>query len=217
VDPEHHCTPQEATQSLLADPDPGYERGAATAQTYPTNSPLDFTRIRSTREVAGYHSSPISELLRYFATDAVKNQLLPTIGIKKDKKKAFINHPINLMTLSSRHLKTERERERGFRGKLPVQNANRPRKRMRPDPTPPKASKAVASRFYQLSTGHALIGSYPKKIGKRASDTCWWVTAELSSLASICSRAARSGNPNRPSCGQRSDRRPRSPDIQALC
>jgi hypothetical protein len=45
---------------------------------------------------------------------------------------------------------------------------------MRPDPTPAKASKAVSSRYYQLRTGHALIGPYLKKIGKRASDTCWW-------------------------------------------
>jgi len=30
------------------------------------------------------------------------------------------------------------------------------------------------SRFYQLRTGHALITPYLKKIGKRASDTCWW-------------------------------------------
>jgi len=48
------------------------------------------------------------------------------------------------------------------------------RKRMRPDPTPAKASKAVASRFHQLRTGHALIGPYLKKIGKRASGTCGW-------------------------------------------
>ena len=38
----------------------------------------------------------------------------------------------------------------------------------------PQASKAVASRYYQLRTGHALIGPSLKKIGKRASDTCWW-------------------------------------------
>ena len=52
----------------------------------------------------------------------MKNQLLPTIGIKKDKKKAFINHPINLMTLSSRHLKTERECERGSLGYMECVN-----------------------------------------------------------------------------------------------
>jgi len=37
-----------------------------------------------------------------------------------------------------------------------------------------QASKTVASRFYQLKTGHALIGPYLKKIGERASDICWW-------------------------------------------
>jgi len=43
------------------------------------------------------------------------------------------------------------------------------------------------------------------------------VVAELSSLASIRSRAAGSGNPNRPSCGQKPGRSPRSgPDIRAL-
>ena len=52
--------------------------------------------------------------------------------------------------------------------------AYRPRKRVQPDPTPAKASKAVASRYYQLRTGRALIGPYLKKIGKCASDTCWW-------------------------------------------
>jgi len=31
----------------------------------------------------------------------------------------------------------------------------------------------VVSRFYQLRTQRALIGPYLKKIGKRASDTCW--------------------------------------------
>ena len=46
---------------------------------------------------------------------------------------------------------------------------------MRPDPTPAKASKAVASRYYQLRTGHALIGPYLKKIGNlRASVDAWW-------------------------------------------
>jgi len=59
---------------------------------------------------------------------------------------------------------------------------------MRPDPTPAKASKAAASRFYQLRTGHALIGPYLKKIGKRASDACWWCDRGVSSLASICKK-----------------------------
>ena len=42
--------------------------------------------------------------------------------------------------------------------RLSQHHAYRPWKRMRPDPTPAKASKAVASRFYQLSMGRALIG-----------------------------------------------------------
>jgi len=58
--------------------------------------------------------------------------------------------------------------------RLSKHHAYRPQKRMRPDPTPAKASKAVASRFYYLRTGHALIWPYLKKIGKRASDACWW-------------------------------------------
>ena len=58
--------------------------------------------------------------------------------------------------------------------RLSKHHAYRPRKRMRPDPTPAKASKAVASRFYQLRTGRALIWPYLRKIGKRASDTRWW-------------------------------------------
>jgi len=63
--------------------------------------------------------------------------------------------------------------------RLVLHHAYRPRKRMWPDSTPAKASKAVASRVYQLRTGHALIGPYLKKIGKRASDTCWWCDREV--------------------------------------
>ena len=51
--------------------------------------------------------------------------------------------------------------------RLSKPHAYRPRKRMRPDPTPAKASKAVASHSYRLRTGHALIGPCLKKIGKR--------------------------------------------------
>ena len=44
----------------------------------------------------------------------------------------------------------------------------------RPDPTPAKAPKRLASRFYQMKTGHALTGKYLKHIGSRESDACWW-------------------------------------------
>jgi len=40
---------------------------------------------------------------------------------------------------------------------------------------PPEEQKPKrTTRYYQLRTGHALIGPYLKKIGKRASDACWW-------------------------------------------
>ena len=32
----------------------------------------------------------------------------------------------------------------------------------------------LSKRFYQFRTGNALIGPFLKKIGKCASDTCWW-------------------------------------------
>ncbi|KAI5856911.1 hypothetical protein BZA05DRAFT_161576 [Tricharina praecox] len=79
-----------------------------------------FTRIRASRELAGYHPSLVSELLRYYGTDTVKKQLLPTMDSREDKHKTFIHHPINPLILSSRHLKTERERS--VRGKLPAQS-----------------------------------------------------------------------------------------------
>jgi hypothetical protein len=35
--------------------------------------------------------------------------------------------------------------------------------------------KEVASRFYQLLTGHAITAPYPKeKLKKTKSDVCWW-------------------------------------------
>ena len=81
--------------------------------------------------------------------------------------------PYEFSSTSLAHLKrgiTERkwvEECSWIESRLSKHHAYRPRKRMRPDPTPAKASKAVASRYYQLRTGHALIGPYLKKIGKR--------------------------------------------------
>jgi len=34
--------------------------------------------------------------------------------------------------------------------------------------------KAIAARFYQLKTGHALLGKYLRRIGKRRDMKCWW-------------------------------------------
>jgi hypothetical protein len=34
--------------------------------------------------------------------------------------------------------------------------------------------KLIAARFYQLKTGHALLGKYLRLIGKRRDMKCWW-------------------------------------------
>jgi len=37
-----------------------------------------------------------------------------------------------------------------------------------------KSRKSIAARFYQLNTGHALLGKYLRRIGKRRDMKCWW-------------------------------------------
>ena len=37
-----------------------------------------------------------------------------------------------------------------------------------------KSQKSIATRFYQLKTGHALMGKYLMRIGKRRDMKCWW-------------------------------------------
>jgi len=34
--------------------------------------------------------------------------------------------------------------------------------------------KSLATRFYRLKRGHALVGTYLKRIGHRGDDKCWW-------------------------------------------
>ena len=48
--------------------------------------------------------------------------------------------------------------------------------RQKPDPTPANTRKGIARRFYQLKTGHALIGTYLHWRTLRADNTCWWCT-----------------------------------------
>jgi len=36
------------------------------------------------------------------------------------------------------------------------------------------SKKSIAARFYQLKTGHALMGKYLRRIGKRRDMKCWW-------------------------------------------
>ena len=48
------------------------------------------------------------------------------------------------------------------------------RKKGKPDPTPARAEKRTASRYYQLKSGHALRGVYLKSTDNRPDDHCWW-------------------------------------------
>jgi hypothetical protein len=36
------------------------------------------------------------------------------------------------------------------------------------------SKKSISARFYQPKTGHALLGKYLRRIGKRRDMKCWW-------------------------------------------
>ena len=63
------------------------------------------------------------------------------------------------------------------RRSLRAQRAYRPTRGLRPDPTAAAAPKNIASRYYQLKTGHAATGSYLRKIKAREDSTCRWCRA----------------------------------------
>jgi hypothetical protein len=48
------------------------------------------------------------------------------------------------------------------------------RERQRKDHDASSARKAIASRFYQLRMGKAVIGPHLAEAGKAADDKCWW-------------------------------------------
>ena len=52
------------------------------------------------------------------------------------------------------------------------------RKKGKPDPTPGRAEKRTALRFYQLKSGHALTGVFLKSTDNRTDDHWWWRDAE---------------------------------------
>jgi len=66
----------------------------------------------------------------------------------------------------------------------------RPSEKQKPDPAVARADMRLASRFYQLKTGHCLTGQYLVWI-----TTAFGGASIRSRLASICSRTARNGNP----------------------
>jgi hypothetical protein len=45
---------------------------------------------------------------------------------------------------------------------------------MKPDPTAIKTTKRIATRYYQLKTGHAVIVVHLKRIKTIPDDRCWW-------------------------------------------
>jgi hypothetical protein len=50
-------------------------------------------------------------------------------------------------------------------------------RRQKPDPTPAHIRKGIAQRYYQLKTGHALIGTYLHWRTLRNDNLCWWCSA----------------------------------------
>jgi len=50
----------------------------------------------------------------------------------------------------------------------------RPGEKAKPDQTVAKAKKRLASRFYQMKTGHCLTGQYLAWTTRRPDATCWW-------------------------------------------
>lgn len=62
----------------------------------------------------------------------------------------------------------------------------------KPNMAPMLARKTIAARFYQLKTGHALIGPYLTRIRARDTDECWWcekgVTQTREHLFKNCER-----------------------------
>jgi len=62
-----------------------------------------------------------------------------------------------------------------------TQQGVRPLGESKPDPTPARAEKRTASRFYQLKSGHAFTGVYLKSTDNRPDDHCWWCDPENNS------------------------------------
>ena len=54
------------------------------------------------------------------------------------------------------------------------------RKKGKPDPTPSRAVKRTAARFYQLKSGHALTGVHLKSTDNRPDDHCGSATRRTS-------------------------------------
>jgi len=49
----------------------------------------------------------------------------------------------------------------------------------RPDSTVAGSTKRLASRFYQLKTGHCLTGQYLNRTKNRPTPQCWWCRYQM--------------------------------------
>ena len=63
------------------------------------------------------------------------------------------------------------------RRSLRAQRTYRPAKGLQPDPAATAAPKAIASRYYQLKTGHAATGTYLQRIKAQEDSACRWCQA----------------------------------------
>ena len=63
-----------------------------------------------------------------------------------------------------------------------------------------ESRKSIAARFYQLKTGHALLGKYLWRIGKRRDMECWWCGHEYQMRDHLLS-GVKDGNKNRSGFG----------------
>jgi len=72
----------------------------------------------------------------------------------------------------------------------------------RPDGTVAGSTKRLASRFYQLKTGHCLTGQYLNWTKSRPTPQCWCAGTERRP-GTTSSRSAPSGSRSRRSCGRR--------------
>jgi len=86
------------------------------------------------------------------------------------------------------------------------------RKKRKPDPTPARAEKRTASRYYQLKSGHALTGVHLKSTDNRP-DHCWWRDPENDSgthqTRDHLFKHCHSGRTSRPNFGRGSRRQRR--------
>jgi len=71
-------------------------------------------------------------------------------------------------------------RERGGRPRAGQgKSSPGPTTKQKPDPTMARAHKRLASRFYQLKTGHCLTGQYLAWTTRRPDATCWCIDTKI--------------------------------------